>query len=393
MVRGYFPQEEYEDRWTRVHREMERRGLEAAVVWSRSMQSQDRAGDVLYLTNYYAPEASPDTHGRHAWGYYAVILQPGETPELVAEAADVRNEFLATDRVSRHRDVVDGVVRRLEARRLEGAVAFTGATVLPYRYGREMLGRTPDIDWREDEDLVLALRRIKSPRELDCMREGGANGAAALDILMKEMVRGTSEREAVAEALRELCRRGNGGSYISVNHGDTIGYWCRDPLLGRGGDAPRDGDLVRGWMDTTFQGYWFDHGRTAVAGSAPTAEQRQLIGDCASIVETIQESVRPGATGDEIAAAARAAVEAAGGDDGTTSQIYSVVAHGTGLFWEPPFINLAGDNADEPIEAGMVMGVEYFLSRPGVGTAGIEENFIVAPERNESLTNLPMLGW
>jgi len=357
------------------------------------MQSQDRAGDVLYLTNYYAPEASPDTHGRHAWGYYAVILQPGETPELVAEAADVRNEFLATDRVSRHRDVVDGVVRRLEARRLEGAVAFTGATVLPYRYGREMLGRTPDIDWREDEDLVLALRRIKSPRELDCMREGGANGAAALDILMKEMVRGTSEREAVAEALRELCRRGNGGSYISVNHGDTIGYWCRDPLLGRGGDAPRDGDLVRGWMDTTFQGYWFDHGRTAVAGSAPTAEQRQLIGDCASIVETIQESVRPGATGDEIAAAARAAVEAAGGDDGTTSQIYSVVAHGTGLFWEPPFINLAGDNADEPIEAGMVMGVEYFLSRPGVGTAGIEENFIVAPERNESLTNLPMLGW
>ena len=393
MVRGYFPQEEYEDRWTRVHREMERRGLEAAVVWSRSMQSQDRAGDVLYLTNYYAPEASPDTHGRHAWGYYAVILQPGETPELVAEAADVRNEFLATDRVSRHRDVVDGVVRRLEARRLEGAVAFTGATVLPYRYGREMLGRTPDIDWREDEDLVLEMRRIKSPRELDCMREGGANGAAALDILMKEMVRGTSEREAVAEALRELCRRGNGGSYISVNHGDTIGYWCRDPLLGRGGDAPRDGDLVRGWMDTTFQGYWFDHGRTAVAGSSPTAEQRQLIGDCASIVETIQESVRPGATGDEIAAAARAAVEAAGGDDGTTSQIYSVVAHGTGLFWEPPFINLAGDNADEPIEAGMVMGVEYFLSRPGVGTAGIEENFIVAPERNESLTNLPMLGW
>ena len=41
----------------------------------------------------------------------------------------------------------------------------------------------------------------------------------------------------------------------------------------------------------------------------------------------------------------------------------------------------------------MVMGVEYFLSRPGVGTAGIEENFIVGQDRNESITNLPMIGW
>ena len=393
MVRGYFPQEEYEERWDHVHQEMNRQGLDAAVVWSRSIQSQDRAGDVLYLTNYYAPEASPDTHDRHAWGYYAVILQPGETPELVAEASDVRDELLATDRVSRHQDVVEGVVRQLGARRVEGAVAFTGATVLPYRYGRELLDRTPAVLWQEDDDLVLSVRRIKSRRELDCMREGGANGAAALDILMKELARGTTEREAVAEAVRELYRRGNGGSYISVNHADTIGFWCRDPLLGRSADAPRDGDLVRGWMDTTFQGYWFDHGRTAVAGSHPTGEQRHLIEDCASIVDAIQASVRPGATGDRIAAVGRAAVDAVGGDDGTTSQIYSSVAHGTGLYWEPPFISLSGGDPDARIDADMVMGVEYFLSRPGVGTAGIEENFIVGPERNESLTNLPMIGW
>ncbi len=393
MVKGYFPQEEYETRWSRVHQELERRGLEAAVVWSRSVQSHDQAGDVLYLTNYYAPEASPDSHGRHAWGCYAVILQPGETPELVAEAGDSRDELLATDWVSRHGNVVDGVAERLLARRIGGSVAFTGSTTLPHRYGRELMELTPGIDWREEDDLVLTVRRIKSPRELACMREGGANGAAALDLLMKELVSGRTERDAVGEAIRELCRRGNGGSYISVNHGDTIGFWCRDPLLGRGGDAPVDGDLVRAWMDTTFQGYWFDHGRTAVAGSSPTGEQRRLIEDCASIIEKTVASVRPGATGDQVAEVARAAVADVGGDQGTTSQIYSVVAHGTGLYWEPPFISLERENPGVEIEAAMVMGVEYFLSRPGVGTAGIEENFIVGQDRNESLTNLPMTGW
>ncbi len=385
-----FPREEYEERWTRVHAEMERRGFGAAVVWGRSMQSQDRAGDVLWLTNYYAPEAAPDTAERRAWGYYAVILEAGETPELVAEAGDVRDGLVATDRISRHLDVVGGVVRRLGQRRIDAEVAFTGTTVLPYAYGRELFERTPGLRWREDDDLVLSLRRIKSARELDCMREGGANGAAALDILMKELVRGRSERDAVAEALRELCRRGNGGSYISVNHGDTIGFWCRDPLLGRSADAPRQGDLVRGWMDTTFQGYWFDHGRTAVAGSRPSEAQRRLIEDCASIVEAVSAAVRPGATGDDIAAAGRAAVaDAGGGEDGV--QAFSSIAHGTGLYWEPPFISLAG--GDARIEAGMTMGVEYFLTRPGLGTAGIEENFIVGRDANESLTNLPMIAW
>ncbi len=36
MVSPYFPIEEYESRWGRVHAEMKRRGFDAAVVWGRS---------------------------------------------------------------------------------------------------------------------------------------------------------------------------------------------------------------------------------------------------------------------------------------------------------------------------------------------------------------------
>ena len=83
-----------------------------------------------------------------------MIVQPAETPELIAEAGDARDELLATDRVSRHWDVIEGVAERLVARRIEGAVAFTGATLLPRGYGREPLQRTPDVCWREEDDLV-----------------------------------------------------------------------------------------------------------------------------------------------------------------------------------------------------------------------------------------------
>ncbi len=54
MPSMYFPKEEYEDRWRRVHDNMKEKGYDAAVVWGRSAGSYDRCGDVLYLTNFYS---------------------------------------------------------------------------------------------------------------------------------------------------------------------------------------------------------------------------------------------------------------------------------------------------------------------------------------------------
>ena len=393
MVERYFPQEEYESRWERVHAEMVARGIDAAVVWSRSAQSYDRSANVLYLVNYYAPETPPDTKAWRAWGYYAVLLQPGEIPELIADAADDRHEHIATDRISRSTNPVQDVADHLAARGISGEVALVGSNILSWKYGRELEQATPGVVWRDVDDLILIPRRIKSPRELDCLREGGHNGAVALDVMMKELVSGKAEREAVAEAIRELYRLGSTEAYISANHGDTIGYWCREPLLGRSADAAQPGDFVRGWMDTIYQGYWFDPGRTAVAGGKPSAAQQQLIDDCVHIIEGIVAAIRPGATTSKIAEVGDGLIEEVGGNLGGLGEVFPSYAHGIGLYWEPPFVGKKTATADETIEANMAMGVEYFLTREGVGTVGIEENFIVGPDRNESVTYLPMQGW
>jgi Xaa-Pro aminopeptidase len=46
---------------------------------------------------------------------------------------------------------------------------------------------------------------------------------------------------------------------------------------------------------------------------------------------------------------------------------------------------------DEPLKEGMVMGAEIFLTHPGVGTAGFEQNLIVTQSGPELLDRTPML--
>ncbi len=393
MPERYFPQDEYDARWARVQAEMEGRGIDAAVVWSRSAGTYDRAADVLYLVNYYSPEAGPDTLKWRSQGTYAVILQPGKTPELVADNSEQRNDHIATDRIARYDDPIAGVAERLAQRKITGSVALVGADVLALKYGRELVAATPGISWVEVDDLIRIPRRIKSPRELDCLREGGRIGSAALDVMMKQLVVGRPEREAVADAVRELYRQGGAGSYIAANHGDTIGHWAREPLTGRSADGAERGDFVRGWMDAIYQGYWFDHGRTAVAGGKPSASQQQLIDDCARIVEGIIDAIRPGVTNTRAAEIGEALIAEAGGEGGGMSEMFPVLAHGIGLYWEYPYVGRQVALVEETIQANMAMGVEYFLSREGVGTVGIEQNFIVGPEANEAITYLPIQGW
>jgi len=47
----------------------------------------------------------------------------------------------------------------------------------------------------------------------------------------------------------------------------------------------------------------------------------------------------------------------------------------------------------ERLEENMVLGVEVFLGKPGVGSAGFEQNFIVRTGGNELLTTTPMTWW
>jgi len=395
MDSGLFPPDEYEKRWAAVNGDLARRGFDAAVIWGRGGGSYDRCGDVLYLTNHYSCASGQEIDNplNTARSFYAVIMRPGEVPELIADEPDPRRELIATDRVAGHSDPITATGRRL-GELGASRVVLCGSDFLPMRYWTMLQAVVPGVDWTIDDMLVQRPRRIKSTREQDRCRQAGEIATRSLNLLMEGLVGGMSEADAVGGAVHELLRAGATCQMIPVAHGKHISRWATNPFTGCSTDVPQEGDLVRGWLDSIiFQGYWLDPGRTAVAGGRPSAAQRGLIENCVAIVDGVIEAIRPGVTvhdvarlGDELSA------RFAEGDSQMNDQ-WPLYGHGTGLYWEHPYIGLKMSNPEDKFEAGMALGVEAFLHVDGIGTAAHEQNLIVLADENEIITHSPIAWW
>lgn len=396
MVDRYFPVEEYEARRERVLAEMKRRGIETAVIWGRGAGGHERGQDTLYLTNYYSSASGqePDNQLLTGRAFCALILSQTADPELHVDLPGRRDDLFAIDSVTDHYNPIQGVAESLKARKIDGEVALVGTDFLPHTYARELFDSTPGIAWREENDLVQLVRKIKSPRELDCYREGGEIATRAIMRYMEGLTSGKPDCDAAADAASEIIR--SGGTYLMLpsNHGDTMQFWCRQPLTGYATDAPSQGDLVRGWLlGPIHQGYYLDPGRTAVCGGKPSDSQRELVEAAANIVETLIGEVRPGMTIMEIAKMGERMTREAGGGGDQTSEQWPLYGHGLGLFWEDPYIGTQMCSPDDRVEENMVFGIESFLGKEGVGAAGFEQNILVTSEGTELLTPAPMLWW
>jgi len=392
MERRYFSNAEYERRWTAVLEELERRGHEIAVVWGRAGGSHDHCGDVLYLANHYATCSGLDSPVYRARSFAAVVLRLGKEPELHTDEPEPRHDILAIDRVAWHYDPIAGVAAALNQYGIRGRVALVGTNFLPTKYMSELEAACPQIDWVPEDDLVQVVRRIKSQEEHDAYRVAGATVSAGLERLMQGLVAGKTEAEAAADASYEVVRRGGRIQLVAANHGDTIGYLARNPLTGYSQTAASQGEMVHGALyGPMFEGYYLDPARTAVAGGGMTGGQRDLIESCIGIVDAVAELARPGVKlldaarrGDELTAAF-------GGDDDPLTATFPFYGHGVGLFFELPRIGSTLSLESDQFEDGMVVGIEAFLARDGVGSAAFEQNYIIHADSIELLTTTPVI--
>ena len=95
----------------------------------------------------------------------------------------------------------------------------------------------------------------------------------------------------------------------------------------------------------------------------------------------------------ELAAIGDKAVAEFGGVKDQAAEKWPHYGHGLGLFFEKPYISTVMGTEDVAFAAGMVMGVEAFLSTPGVGSAGFEQNVIVTQTGAEVITPAPSVWW
>lgn len=392
MTTRYFPIEEYEGRWSRVQDEMRRHGLSVAVVWGRSGGTFDRAGDVLYLTNYYGNNSGQgyDNPYTHCRAFSAVILREGQEPELLIDDSWPRMDLIATSRVGWSRNPANAVAEAL--RGATGRVGLCGSDFFPMKYWNELREATPAIEWITVDDLVLLPRKIKSPRELDAVREGGAIASKACTRMVETLMAGRSEAEAAGEAAREVVRHGGAVHMLPCSHGEMIEYFVSNPLPGYSTREPKLGDLARAFVyGPMFEGYYNDPGRSFVVGGRPSSAQRELLESGASLCDKLLDAIRPGMPVAELARMGDRLVAELGGEKDQAAEKFPIYGHGLGLFFEKPYISTVMGDPEDVFLENMVVGIETFVARKGLGSAGFEQNAIITKDGVELVTTAPML--
>lgn len=391
-----FPVEEYRDRWGRVHEHMRRLGYDSAVVWGKTSGVYERAGDTLYLTNFFSTHSGqePDTVLWNGRSYSAVIMQVGQLPELVTDESEPRLDVLATDRFSGSYNPIDGLASALKARKIYGKVAFVGSDTLPLKYWLQLEKATPGIQWVFEDDLIRDVRLIKSPREVALFEEAGELVTRAETALMQALISGKTEAEAAAAGGKILLEAGGAWHRIAISHGERSQFLESDPVTGFSVLAPKTGDIVHGFIyGPILKGYWLDPGRTAVCGGRPTPQQRHLVESLVDVMRKLMAEIRPGVKVKEVGRLGDELSIASGYRNEVLKTAWPYYGHSNGCMWEKPYIEPRLCTDDDLFQENMVASVEGFFTSAGVGTAVFETNYIVTKQGVKEITPVPHLFW
>ena len=229
-------------------------------------------------------------------------------------------------------------------------------------------------------DTVEKLRAVKDPAELDAIRAAARLADDALtDVLGRGLV-GRTEREVALDLEFTMRRMGAEAASFppivaSGEHGALPHATPRDVAI------PASTLCVIDW-GAQLEGYASDCTRTYATGELDSRD--------AGIYELVLraqeagvEAVRPGPTGREIDAVARAIIDAAG----HAEHFGHGLGHGVGLaVHEGPRLSKQGDTA---LAAGMVVTVEPGVYVPGAIGVRIEDLVIVTDEGAEIVSTLP----
>jgi Xaa-Pro aminopeptidase len=213
--------------------------------------------------------------------------------------------------------------------------------------------------------LVDPLRMVKSPAEVEELAAAGA----AIDRVharMEEWLRvGRTEAEVGADVAAAILAEGHVGVDFTIVGSGPNGASPHHELSGR---EIRPGDVVV--VDIggeTATGYRSDCTRTYVVGGRPDAETTEWYGVLQAAQAAATAAVRPAVTAEEIDAAARDVITAAGWGE----HFIHRTGHGIGLdTHEPPYI-VAGNRL--PLAPGMAFSVEPGIYLPGRAGARIED--------------------
>lgn len=376
------------ERRARLVAAMARRGVEALLLLGRA--------GVQYATGATWPAS--DAGHAHQQPTLALVTADGAPPHLFAPHEDLAVADLPAQHVHRglHPECATGVrelatrLREVMGGRLPGRIGIDEPTIAMHLGLATLL---PETALCEAQPALAAARLVKTPDEVACLRRAQEiNDRAMLDV-QGALRPGVRPCDLSALFLARIAELGASGNLVDPIWQPMPRRRVDGPLTVNGEVAfplPSDtqplaaGDTV--WVDTgiTWQGYVSDFGRTWIVAEEPSAAQRVLFGRWKEVLARVLECVRPGATGAELTAAARA------GEPRAPWLAHLYLAHGAGLdSAEAPLVGTdlgAAFDAGIVLEPGMVLVLEPAVWEEGVGGHRAEESVVVTESGHEHLT-------
>jgi ectoine hydrolase len=410
------PAGEYEGRWRRALEQCAERDLDALLAVSRGASAIDSYADVFYLCGHYGnigftPDFQDYWVGR---SHSAVLLVPDREPLLVVDGADYRRDLVGIEDVRFALDFPAAVAGALGERGLaRGRVGVCGLNVMSARVARLLSDALPGCELVDADDLVEALRVVKSPFELERIRAAAAVGDGVVTAMMDAALAGggrVTEAQAVAEGYRVGVAAGVHFFDTSIASGPYSNYFTWNHLPSWSQRVLEPGDIFHADSYGAVEGYLFDFGRTCVVagpgsrssgGETASDEQAALCEGAIDAVEAGIAAVRPGVPASAVFEAVHGHLLTAGlaveDDEEMDMENASALSigfpphgHGFGLGWEWPWILPTEERLLQP---GMCLAVEAMPTRAGLGSSYFEQDVVVAEGGCVLLTQARKRWW
>jgi Xaa-Pro aminopeptidase len=255
--------------------------------------------------------------------------------------------------------------------------AYAGRDLASIREVRDAATKTlralrPDVTFADLHPALMLMRATKEPREVDAMRRAVDATLGAFRDALGEIRPGSTEAAVDAALLAGVRRRGARPAYTFVvgsGRNSTIPHYFRN-------DGPlADGDLLVIDAGGSVERYATDITRTFPVGGSFTPRQREVYDAVLRAQLAGIEAVRPGATLQQVDAAARAVLKEAGLD----RYFIHATCHHVGLDVHDPGPPLLAPGMTITVEPGVYIPEESLGVR-------IEDVVLVTEDGAEVLT-------
>jgi Xaa-Pro aminopeptidase len=380
-----FPMGEYERRLRGVREGMERLGVAALIVYG----GLGCESNIRYLS------------GWNPWFGDTFMLVPRDGESVIVTSGIFHGEpmhsnaqktwvkdfrpLMALGTTGTPRSPAEGAAAVLREWDLEqGRVGYVDSRRIPAWLDRDLRSRLTHAELVDAGGVLTAMRRIKSPAEIEIIRQLADATSAGMVRGLEAAVPGASEHDVAAAVHQGIIAAGADQVPFGIltQSGPRSAMKNIWPLRGK---RIREGEIVSIDANAKLAGYQSDHARSTVAGAAGDDEKRMLEA-CLEAHGAGLQAAGPGVPINEVLFAMNRRTKELGFEAWDWS-----TAHGFGmdLLEDPVFY----PQNTTPLEAGQCFYLEPMIVPTGVGCVCHEDMVFVTENGAEQLTTSPLRTW